>query len=300
MNGLNTATRPQVPLHWLTCVRSKEIANRRRFASGESATNRGAVAETLLRKSTRLSIAGLLHGRLVTELIWHSSVLVQTVPILIGLEGSLQNSTSVVRSAVCGVGRCTIIHGTSAGGRTTDWFQGKGDAVNYKEEEWYELLREADRIDGMITDCWNVMGETDRNHRVKLVVDEWGTWFKPGSEVNNTHLLGQQSTIRDAVLAGLTLDTFHRHAEKIGMAAIAQLVNCLQALVPRPRRQVCADADLPRVRYVCGASREDVVKNSVLFAAAELHAKRSASNDSRVEWFGVDGRQTLGADSDKS
>lgn len=116
------------------------------------------------------------------------------------------------------------------GGRTSDWWQGKGDAVNYNEEEWYELLHEADRVDGMISECWNVMGEFDRNHRVKLVVDEWGTWFKPGSEVNNTHLLGQQSTIRDAVLAGQTLDTFHRHADKIGMAAIAQLVNCLQAL----------------------------------------------------------------------
>ncbi len=115
-------------------------------------------------------------------------------------------------------------------GRTNDWFQGKGDAVNYNEEEWYELLREADKIDGMISDCWNVMGEIDRNHRIKLVVDEWGSWFKQGSEVNNTHLLGQQSTIRDAVLAGLTLDTFHRHADKVGMAAIAQLVNCLQAL----------------------------------------------------------------------
>ena len=115
-------------------------------------------------------------------------------------------------------------------GRTTDWRQGKGDAINYSEEEWYELLHEADRIDGMITECWNVMGEFDRTHRVKLVVDEWGAWFKPGSEVNNTHLLGQQSTIRDAILAGQTLDTFHRHADKVGMAAIAQLVNCLQSL----------------------------------------------------------------------
>jgi alpha-N-arabinofuranosidase len=115
-------------------------------------------------------------------------------------------------------------------GRTNDWFQGKGDAVNYNDEEWYELLHEADRIDGLISDCWNVMGETDRAHRVKIVVDEWGAWYKPGSEVNNTHLLGQQSTIRDAVLAGQTLDTFHRHADKVGMAAIAQLVNCLQSL----------------------------------------------------------------------
>ncbi|PWT88274.1 MAG: alpha-L-arabinofuranosidase [Blastocatellia bacterium] len=117
-----------------------------------------------------------------------------------------------------------------SGGRTNDWREGKGDAVNYQDEEWYELLHEADRVDSMISDCWNVMGEIDRTHRVKLVVDEWGAWYKPGSEVDNTHLLGQQSTIRDAVLAGQTLDTFHRHADKVGMAAIAQLVNCLQSL----------------------------------------------------------------------
>jgi alpha-N-arabinofuranosidase len=117
-----------------------------------------------------------------------------------------------------------------SGGRTNDWSQGKGDALNYPDAEWYELLHEADRMETLITDHWNVMGEIDRTHRIKLVVDEWGAWFKPGSEVNNTHLLGQQSTIRDAVLAGLTLDTFQRHPDKVGMAAVAQLVNCLQSL----------------------------------------------------------------------
>jgi alpha-N-arabinofuranosidase len=117
-----------------------------------------------------------------------------------------------------------------SGGRTSDWRQGKGDALNYSEEEWYELLNQADQMETLITSQWNVMGETDRMHRVKLVVDEWGAWYKPGTEANNTHLLGQQSTIRDAVLAGLTLDTFHRHADKVGAASVAQLVNCLQAL----------------------------------------------------------------------
>jgi alpha-N-arabinofuranosidase len=61
------------------------------------------------------------------------------------------------------------------------------------------------------------------------VVDEWGTWFKAGTEVHPNHLLGQQNTMRDALVAGLTLDTFHRHAEKVAMANIAQLVNCLQS-----------------------------------------------------------------------
>lgn len=115
-------------------------------------------------------------------------------------------------------------------GRTTNWQLGKGDALNYPVEEWYELISEADKMESLITDHWAIMGEFDRQHRVKLVVDEWGAWYKPGTEVHNSHLLGQQSTMRDAVLAGLTLDTFHRHADKVAMANVAQLINCLQAL----------------------------------------------------------------------
>jgi alpha-N-arabinofuranosidase len=117
-----------------------------------------------------------------------------------------------------------------SGGRTSDWFQGKGDAVKYETEEWFEMLREADRMESLITDHWTAMGDIDRQHRVKLAVDEWGTWYKPGSEISSTHLFGQQSTIRDAVLAGITLDIFNRHADKVAMANIAQLVNCLQSL----------------------------------------------------------------------
>src|SRR5262249_5523787 len=117
-----------------------------------------------------------------------------------------------------------------SGGRTSDWVKGKGDAVNYPVEEWYELLRDADQIERLITEHWTVMGEFDRQHRVKLVVDEWGSWYRPGTEVDPTHLFGQQSTMRDAVLASQTLNTFHRHADKLGLCSIAQLANCLQSL----------------------------------------------------------------------
>jgi alpha-N-arabinofuranosidase len=117
-----------------------------------------------------------------------------------------------------------------SGGRTNDWNEGKGQGLNFTDEEWYELMREGDQMERLIERHWTTMGEIDRQHRVKLVVDEWGAWYKPGSEVNNTHLLGQQSTMRDAVLAGLTLDTFNRHADKVAMGNVAQLVNCLQAL----------------------------------------------------------------------
>lgn len=117
----------------------------------------------------------------------------------------------------------------ASGGRTADWSKGKSDAVNYPDEEWYELLREADRTEAFIGDHWKAIAAFDPEHKTKLVVDEWGAWYRPGSQVDDSHLLGQQSTMRDAVLAGLTLDTFNRHADKVAMAAVAQLVNCLQA-----------------------------------------------------------------------
>jgi alpha-N-arabinofuranosidase len=115
-------------------------------------------------------------------------------------------------------------------GATTDWNAGKGDALRFSTDEWYEILNEASRMEALITSHWGVMGEIDRRRRVKLVVDEWGTWYKPGTEVAKSHLFGQQSTMRDALVAGLTFDTFHRHADKVAMANIAQLVNCLQSL----------------------------------------------------------------------
>jgi alpha-N-arabinofuranosidase len=85
-------------------------------------------------------------------------------------------------------------------------------------------------LESLIDAHWGVMGECDPKHAVKLVVDEWGAWYAGGSEPFPEALLGQQNTMADAVLAGLSLDIFNRHAEKVAMANIAQLVNCLQSL----------------------------------------------------------------------
>ena len=115
-------------------------------------------------------------------------------------------------------------------GASNDWDGAKGDALSFDAETWYELFRQGDQIEKFINDHWAAMGEFDKKHRVKLVVDEWGAWYRPGTQVAPTHLLEQASTMRDALLAGFTLDTFNRHADKVAMANIAQLVNCLQSL----------------------------------------------------------------------
>jgi alpha-L-arabinofuranosidase len=104
------------------------------------------------------------------------------------------------------------------------------DAVAFDSRGWYDLLVSADRIESIIASIWETMRIADRQHRVKLVVDEWGAWHANAPLADPSHLFESQSTMRDALVTGLTLDIFHRHADKIGMANVAQLVNCIHSL----------------------------------------------------------------------
>jgi alpha-N-arabinofuranosidase len=104
------------------------------------------------------------------------------------------------------------------------------DAVTYDERGWYDLVTSCDRMEGLITSHWQEMARADRGHRIKLVVDEWGAWHRTAPVADPSHLFESQSTMRDAVVAGLTLDTFNRHADKVAMANVAQLINCIHSL----------------------------------------------------------------------
>jgi alpha-N-arabinofuranosidase len=115
-------------------------------------------------------------------------------------------------------------------GKTNDWFAEKGDALKFEPIDWYELCRETDRMEGIILDHWTALGEFDLGRTIKLVVDEYGPWYKPGTEYSPEQLLGQMITVRDAVMTAISLDTFNRNADKVSMAACAQLVNNLNAL----------------------------------------------------------------------
>ncbi len=161
----------------------------------------------------------------------------------------------------------------ASGGRTSDWMAGKGSALRFDAAQYYEILREANQMETFITSQWAAMGETDRSHRVKLVVDEWGAWYAPGTEPFAEALLGQQSTMRDAVLAGMTLDTFNRHADKIGMAAVAQLVNCLQSLFFAHEDRFCLTPtyhvfDMYRAHQKAQSLRTSVSSPAISFARA--------------------------------
>jgi len=115
-------------------------------------------------------------------------------------------------------------------GKTSDWVAGKGDALKFDLVDWYELFQQGYLMEKIIEDQWEAMGKYDTERSVKLVVDEYGPWYRKGTEILPEFILSQQITIRDALFTAFTLDIFNRHADKISMAACAQLINNMNAL----------------------------------------------------------------------
>ncbi|SFR82315.1 alpha-N-arabinofuranosidase [Sphingomonas jatrophae] len=106
----------------------------------------------------------------------------------------------------------------------------RASAIDFDEAGWAETLFEANRIDELITKHSAIMDKYDPNKRVWLAVDEWGTWYA-GDPGTNPGFLRQQNTLRDALVAAIHLNIFAKHADRVKMTAIAQMVNVLQAMV---------------------------------------------------------------------
>jgi alpha-N-arabinofuranosidase len=112
---------------------------------------------------------------------------------------------------------------------TTNW-EKKGSATKFTEKEYFETLERCLNVETALDRHINIMDRYDPQKRVALVVDEWGTWWdvEPGT---NPGFLYQQNTIRDAIVAGLSLNYFNERCSRIKMANIAQTVNVLQSLI---------------------------------------------------------------------
>jgi alpha-L-arabinofuranosidase len=106
----------------------------------------------------------------------------------------------------------------------------KGPALSFTEADWIITLKHTLRVDEYIRKHSAIMDKHDPQKKVGLYVDEWGAWYdvEPGT---NPGFLFQQNTLRDAVLAGLNLNVFHSHADRVRMTNIAQMINVLQAMI---------------------------------------------------------------------
>jgi alpha-N-arabinofuranosidase len=110
-----------------------------------------------------------------------------------------------------------------------DWNE-KGSATAFTEQQYFTTMQRALQMEELVTRHINIMDKYDPQKKVALYVDEWGGWYdvEPGT---NPGFLFQQNTMRDAMLAGVTLNIFNNHADRVKMANIAQMVNVLQAVI---------------------------------------------------------------------
>lgn len=106
----------------------------------------------------------------------------------------------------------------------------KADPVDFDETGWADTLAATWKMDELIAGHSKVMDKYDPQKRVFLAVDEWGTWYAPDPGTN-PGFLRQQNTLRDALVASVNLDIFAKHADRVRMTAIAQMVNVLQAMI---------------------------------------------------------------------
>jgi len=103
-------------------------------------------------------------------------------------------------------------------------------SVGFGETEYAQILKSTLDMDDLITKHSAIMDKYDPQTKVALVVDEWGAWYAP-SPGTNPGFLVQQNSLRDAILAALNLNIFARHADRVRMANIAQMINVLQAMI---------------------------------------------------------------------
>jgi len=106
----------------------------------------------------------------------------------------------------------------------------RGPATGFSEGQWASELSLALDMEGYLSKVGAVMDKYDPAKKVALYADEWGSWYdqEPGSHPG---FLYQQNSLRDAEVAALTLNIFHRHTDRVKLAAIAQMVNVLQAMI---------------------------------------------------------------------
>jgi alpha-N-arabinofuranosidase len=110
-----------------------------------------------------------------------------------------------------------------------DW-SNKGSATDFSEQQYFTTMKSALSMEELITKHSAIMDKYDPQKKIALVVDEWGGWYnvEPGT---NPGFLYQQNTMRDAMIAGVTLNIFNNHSDRVRMANLAQTINVLQAVI---------------------------------------------------------------------
>ena len=136
------------------------------------------------------------------------------------------NWTEVLMNKLTGKG----MSGVSLHYYTVINWQDKGSALKFTDKDYYNSRSKSIEIEGVLKKHIDIMDEIDPKNTVDLLLDEWGTWYNVEPGTNPGHLY-QQNTMRDAIVAALNFDIFHKYTRRLKMANIAQVVNVLQAMI---------------------------------------------------------------------
>lgn len=119
----------------------------------------------------------------------------------------------------------------------TGWSGSKGAATKFTDEDYYWTMGKCLEVEDVLKKHITIMDRYDRQKNVALMLDEWGTWWDEEPGTVRGHLY-QQNTLRDAFVAALSLNVFHKYADRLKMANIAQVVNVLQSMILTNDRQM--------------------------------------------------------------
>jgi len=112
---------------------------------------------------------------------------------------------------------------------TGEW-ETKGRAIGFKEDQWFSTFKHTLKLEDYVRANLAIMDKYDPEKRLGFFVDEWGTWYDT-EEGDNPGFLLQQNSLRDALVAAINLNMFHKYAKRVRMTSIAQMVNVLQAMI---------------------------------------------------------------------
>ncbi|WP_130859390.1 alpha-N-arabinofuranosidase [Gracilibacillus phocaeensis] len=109
-------------------------------------------------------------------------------------------------------------------------FWGKGPATGFDEDAWDITMQKTLFMEELIEKHSTIMDKYDPEQRIAMIIDEWGAWYdvEPGT---NPGFLYQQNTIRDALVAGVHLNIFNQHSDRVQMTNIAQTINVIQSVI---------------------------------------------------------------------
>jgi alpha-N-arabinofuranosidase len=176
----------------------------------------------------------------------------------------------------------------------------KGSATDFSEEQYFATLKTALRMEELVTKHSVIMDKYDPKKKIALVVDEWGGWYnvEPGT---NPGFLYQQNTMRDAMIAGVTLNIFNNHCDRVRVANLAQTVNVLQAVILTNKEKlvltptyhvmemynVHQDATLLPVNVVS----DDYVLNNQRLPAVSVSASKDKNGLTHISLVNIDAKK---------